>query len=49
MPTALKEYINFTTKVVKESKNKLHFQVVNFVASLTNKKVVELLNYNFVI
>ena len=49
MPTALKEYINLTTKAVKEGKDRLYFQVVDLMASFTNKKVVELLNYNFII
>ena len=47
MPTALEEYINLTTKAVKKGKNRLYFQVVNPMASLTNKEVVELLDYNF--
>ena len=48
MPTILEEYINLTAKVVKEGKNRLYFQIVNPIASLTKEKIVELLNYNFV-
>ena len=47
-PTALKEYINLAVKVVKEGEDRLYFQVVNPVASLTKKEVAELLNHNFI-
>ena len=49
MPTTLEEYINLTAKAVEKGENRLYFQIVNFIASLTKKKVTELLNYNFVI
>ena len=48
MPAALEEYINLTAKAVEEGKDRLYFQVVDSVASFTNKEVVELLNYDFV-
>ena len=48
MPAALEEYINLTAKAVEEGKDRLYFQVVNPIAGLTNKEVVKLLNYNFV-
>ena len=46
-PTALEEYINLTAKVVKEGEDRLYFQVVNPTAGLTNKELVELLDYDF--
>ena len=44
MPTTLEEYINLTTKVVEEGEDRLHFQVVNPIAGLTNKELGELLD-----
>ena len=49
MPAALEEYINLITKAVEEGKNRLYFQIINPVASFTDKEVVKLLNYNFII
>ena len=43
----MEEYINLTTKAVEEGEDRLHFQVVNPTAGLTNKELVELLDYNF--
>ena len=39
--------MNLITKVVKEGKNRLYFQVINPIVSLTKEKVAELLNYDF--
>ena len=46
-PTALEEYINLAAKAVKEGEDRLHFQVVNPTAGLTDKELVELLDHNF--
>jgi hypothetical protein len=47
MLITLEEYINLTAKAVEEGKNRLHFQIINPMASFTNKEVIELLNCNF--
>ena len=48
-PIALEEYINLAAKAVEEGEDRLHFQVVNPAAGLTDKEVIELLDYNFAI